>query len=93
MADFLTIRSESFAQSVRKRADQLRALADDLDRSADAVARVGTPEYRGAKFANNLAWIASQVQRAVLQAIPNLNLDGLTTTAHDIDSARSEATS
>jgi acyl-CoA reductase-like NAD-dependent aldehyde dehydrogenase len=88
--DFLTIRSESYARSIRKRAESLRKLADEIDRAADAVARVGTPEYRGAPFANNLAWIAHEVQHAVLNAIPNLNLDALTTAAYDIDSTRDE---
>lgn len=74
-----------FAEGIRDRANLLRDVADELDRRADKVAAIGTPDFRGVEFADNAAWIASQVQHEVIGILPNLTLDHLTVMAHDID--------
>jgi hypothetical protein len=80
-----------YAEGIRSRAQRLRTLADDLDCEADRVATIGTPEFRGGEFANNLGWIASQVQHHVIAALPNLRLEQLTTDAQQIDAQRGQS--
>jgi hypothetical protein len=84
----IALRIAGYADGIRRRAITLRELADELDREAARAEKLGTPEYGGAEFSNNMAWIASQVQHHVISALPNLRLDQLTTDAHDIDDMR-----
>jgi hypothetical protein len=88
MDTIIALMIASYSGGIRKRAVALRRLADELDREAARAEKLGTPEYGGAEFSDNMAWIASQVQGHVISALPNLRLDQLTTDAHDIDSMR-----
>lgn len=68
---------ERFALNVRHRSDQLRNLADALERIADKALTVDTPEYPGARDSNNLTVLAGEVVAEVVRALSLLSLDGL----------------
>ena len=63
-------------------ADDLRRLAERVEQMASRVARVGSPGIR------SYAVVASDIQHAVMNELPNLRLDGLTTLAQDADAER-----
>ncbi len=89
-AQIIRMQIEGFAKSIENRAEWLRRLAVELDRHARRARTVGTPDFQGGSFANNLAWFAAQVQHDVISVLPNLALDGLTGNAYDIDSQRAQ---
>jgi hypothetical protein len=80
---------EFAAQQLKRRivtiAHRLRQLAEVVEREATTVERVGSPGVSA------YAYAASHVQHAITNAIPNLNLDALTTDAADADMARTRA--
>jgi len=77
---------EMCAQHLATRADRvaadLRRLAERVQQEASRIGRVGRPGIP------NYATVASDIQHAVLSALPNLHLEALTTTAQDADAAR-----
>jgi methyl-accepting chemotaxis protein len=85
---FLAIRADHFADTIRARARRLRETADELDRAAAHVEKVAAGTITGSSYSNNFAYVASQVQHHVLWAVTNLNLDSITTAAYDLDSFR-----
>lgn len=87
--DFLVkLTRERYADKIRNRARTLRALADEVDRIADRVLTVDTPDFTGPAYANNLAWMAHTVQHEIINAVPNLGLAQLTSAAWDYETLK-----
>jgi hypothetical protein len=63
-------------------AADLRKLAERVEQAAGRIDRVGAPGIR------SYAAVAADIQHAVMNELPNLRLDGLTTAAQDADAAR-----
>lgn len=85
--DMARLQREAFESGIRRRADRLRKMAEDLDRIADRVGDVPTP---GTK---SYATLAGSAQHTVLWGLANLSLDSLTSDAYDADWAAAELTS
>lgn len=76
---------QHFANKIRRAVEDLRAVADQLDRGAGLAEQVWTAEYSGV-FSNSLPWHASEVQSAVTHAVQNLHLPELAYQAYEIES-------
>lgn len=74
------------ARQLARRADRiaadLRRLAERVEQEASRIDRVGKPGIP------NYATVAANIQHAVVGALPNLQLNALTTDAQDADAAR-----
>lgn len=71
-------------ENVRAVAARLRRMAEEVDRCADSVARVGQPG------APTYGSVASDVHHALAWGFANLNTDQLIRRATDADIARAE---
>lgn len=76
------------ARQLRRRVERVAAdlerLAEEVRRATSGIDRIGNPGRR------QYAQVASDVQHAVMNAMPNLGLDALTHDAADADIARAK---